>query len=783
MTQKPSFAPRFPSSQARYLQCARRHTSLSSLFYRFRRTFDLAAQPKSAILRLTGCSQYAVYLNGQFINRGPLVAGRQTMTVDQFDVTNHLLAGKNVVAVHLLYYTVGAFRLDISGWQGAGFVADLILDGKVAWATDEQWKADIDWSFEPNTSKRSDWMPLLEIVDARRDEDWTARDFDDSAWPAAAPAGVGVPDIEHYEPRPNPPFEFENDDRFMVAACGRVKFDQRPDDFYWFADHSLYEVQDCAPFVSPGSRPASAAIPIHETDYNHVRLVADEYVLGRPTFTVIAPAGTVIDIVWAEIMREGDGLLDPTARMSNWARYICREGEQTFTMWSVIGFKQLELVIHPSAARGEVFVKHLGAQRQWSMRCAAGRFESSDPRYDRLWQAGARTAAVITVDHHCDNTFREHQPWSGDQEWTRMGVYVSEGIHPLTERQFAQFALGQKPDGRFISPYPSAIRFTGTDKQGSLFGDLPDHAAGYICSLWRHYWHSGNRDLFVQLWPFLQRQVAYWQNHRGDDGLVDLKQLTDSWIWVDWLGLKDKAAPLNGIIGCALKAMISIANAIGEDEETYRAQWQAHRQAFIQAFWSAEENLFIDHPLHRPELPENRSQLTNAFAACADMLPGDADRKRLAQSLVAIESGIGVASPPMQGWVFAALEFLEADELVHNLITSQWLTPQIIDEMGTVPEFWEDTPGRVIRSLAQGGSPFISWALTHFVLGVRPIAPGYSQFVVKPAPGSLNRCSGVVPTARGPLSVRWTRTSGDDFDIQIDAPEGCVRRTEVCAAE
>lgn len=770
----PTFAIPFPGPGASYLQCARRHTSLASLFYRYRRTFDLPAAPASAVLRITGCSQYAVYVNGAFVNRGPLVSGREMMTVDQFDVAHLLKQGGNVVAVHLHYYTVGHFRLDIAGWQGAGLLADLVVDGQVVWVSDGKWKADVDWAYEPNTSKRSDWMPLLEVFDAGRAEDWTAAGYDDSAWRAANPAGVGVPGIKRYEPRPGGGFTFEFDDRFAVASSGRVKFKGRPDDFYWFADHSLYEPVAGESPVRAGGGLSDVVVPLDEAAFTHVRLEAESYVLGRPELTVTAPPGVVIDLVWGERMRPGDVLLDPTERMSNWARYITRGGRQTFTLWSLLGFKQLELVIHPKPGGETVRFERIGAQRQWTMRCDRGSFTASDDRYTRLWRAGAHTAAVVTADHHCDNTFREHQPWSGDQEWTKMGVYVAEGIHPITERQLAQFPLGQKRDGRFISPYPSAFPFMHTDKQASVFEDLPDHAAGYIHSLWRHYWYSGHVELLKQVWPALRKQAEFWREHRDGNGLVDLGQLVDSWVWVDWLGLKDKSAPLNGVIGCALWAMVRIARAIGADDRPHVEQWREHRDAFVRAFWSEDAMLFIDRPLHRPELGEHRSQLSNAFAVCADMLPVTADRSRVAQALTALDGRLGVASPPMQAWVFTAMELLDADDRVHHLIERQWLTRQILDEMGTVPEFWEDTPGRKIRSLAQGGSPFIAWALTHYVLGVRPAAPGFARFIIKPTPHDLTSCAGTIPTIRGPLTVRWRR-DGDKLDIHVDAPEGCVR--------
>jgi hypothetical protein len=55
---------------------------------------------------------------------------------------------------------------------------------------------------------------------------------------------------------------------------------------------------------------------------------------------------------------------------------------------------------------------------------------------------------------------------------------------------------------------------------------------------------------------------------------------------------------------------------------------------------------------------------------------------------------------------------------------------------------------------------------------VTPVEPGYTTWQVKPQPGTLAWAQGQVPTARGPLVVRWAQDTTGQFPLQVVAPAG-----------
>jgi hypothetical protein len=74
-------------------------------------------------------------------------------------------------------------------------------------------------------------------------------------------------------------------------------------------------------------------------------------------------------------------------------------------------------------------------------------------------------------------------------------------------------------------------------------------------------------------------------------------------------------------------------------------------------------------------------------------------------------------------------------------------------------------------SLAHGWAGGPVPALSGYVLGIRPTAPGYRHWIVAPQPGDLRFAQGNAPTPHGPISSRWRRHGGT-FKLTIEAPRG-----------
>jgi len=92
---------------------------------------------------------------------------------------------------------------------------------------------------------------------------------------------------------------------------------------------------------------------------------------------------------------------------------------------------------------------------------------------------------------------------------------------------------------------------------------------------------------------------------------------------------------------------------------------------------------------------------------------------------------------------------------------------------GGAPEATPGSSGPGATSLAHGWSTGSVPALSGYVLGLRPTAPGWRRWTVAPQPSGLRFAQGQVGTPHGPLASRWSLDRARrSFRLTASAPRG-----------
>jgi alpha-L-rhamnosidase len=76
-----------------------------------------------------------------------------------------------------------------------------------------------------------------------------------------------------------------------------------------------------------------------------------------------------------------------------------------------------------------------------------------------------------------------------------------------------------------------------------------------------------------------------------------------------------------------------------------------------------------------------------------------------------------------------------------------------------------------LASLAHAWGSGPTSALSKYVLGVRPVEPGYKTWLIEPQPGDLTWANGSVPTPYGPIEVGWEK-EGNGLELKVFVPSG-----------
>jgi len=87
--------------------------------------------------------------------------------------------------------------------------------------------------------------------------------------------------------------------------------------------------------------------------------------------------------------------------------------------------------------------------------------------------------------------------------------------------------------------------------------------------------------------------------------------------------------------------------------------------------------------------------------------------------------------------------------------------------LDTMPEAW--IFNSVGGESAAQGTLAAAYVLSTEILGIKPLDPGFQRIIIKPQPCGLKWAEGILPTIKGPISVRWYE-KGNDFFIDVEIP-------------
>ncbi|MFW5788162.1 MAG: alpha-L-rhamnosidase N-terminal domain-containing protein, partial [Halanaerobiales bacterium] len=146
-----------------------------------RKKFNLSEVPKKAVIDITADDYYKLYINGEFIGQGPAPSYYFHYYYNNYEITDKLKKGENVIAVHV-YYQGLINRVWNSGDYRQGMIAELFADNNLVLASGEDWKYEITPAYKSGGTTGYETQ-FLENFDSRAYlPGWQEINFDDSEW-------------------------------------------------------------------------------------------------------------------------------------------------------------------------------------------------------------------------------------------------------------------------------------------------------------------------------------------------------------------------------------------------------------------------------------------------------------------------------------------------------------------------------------------------------------------------------------------------------------------------
>jgi hypothetical protein len=438
-----------------------------------------------------------------------------------------------------------------------------------------------------------------------------------------------------------------------------------------------------------------------------------------------------------------------------------------------------------------------------------GWFLSSSDTLDREWFSGAYTAQLdqipvasvgVGLPPGTDNTLplvldgakRDRAVWAGDLDVSGPAVLYSTAATAYVRSSLELLASYQVASGEMagsVSPvaplgtYPATADYptTGAPYSAAYSMDVVRDIADYVR-------FTGDLAFARAEWPAISRELAW--NRSGVDArglLVTTADDGQDWDYYD--GTRSGAVTAtNALYVGTLRAAAALAGALGDGAAAAADGAQADQVA-------GAMNRFLWDPALgaypvSDTLPGTVAQDGNSLAVLYGIAP-PADVPTILATLrrtlwttpygpvpFSANTGYRTDVSPFASDLEVQARFVAGDTTgAMQLLTALWghmLAPGP-DETGT---FWEvlgadGTPGLgSLTSLAHGWAGGPTPELSHYVLGIAPVADGFATWTVDPHPGRLRWAEGQVGTPHGAFHVRWDAGGDGALALTVAAPAG-----------
>ena len=727
----------------------KRETKDPNVYTYFRKQLKLSDKPvKKAMVYLSACQNYELYLNGKAVGKGLAYSYPQYTYYNSYDVTA-LISNNTTISALTHWYGGGQGRP-----KGENrFILKLIVtyaDGtKAVFGTDKSWKQSAVEVFNPKTKQRGgEGVGYLDVMDSRKEIiGCNLPNFNDSAWQNAVEIG------EH----PSAPF------------IGDIKPDLTQLKERKLKPVSVKNIGNGSYVIDLGK--IYAGVP--EITFNS----------GKPGDTIKMRAGFVLN---------QDGTVSEKINQSTDLSYsfVLNGKKSVFKPVVYFGYQYLQVNNSPTKLTTDnvAFI-----ERFYELEPECSRFSSSNPMLNKVWELMSHSLVLGAQESFVDTPTREKGGFLGDGWSQGVSAMKVMGDRVFNHRVLLQFLDSQDqywPDGRLNAVYPNV--------DGKR--DIPDFTQQYLLWAWDYYEQTRNLEFLKTNYSKLKKVADYVDSYKNPaTGLIHkLAGGSGGYKYgiIDWPETMrygyDMTADARTVINAYAYADFDIMSKIAEaienkaDADSFRAKAGSIREAINKKLINSD-GVYIDGLLEDGSQSKHVSQHANMFPIALDIAP-DSNKKAVLDVVKQRKMSVGMVTVRFLPQALGLAE--EGDHLLELYTNPEWDGwAKTISKGGTATwESWDALETNQSMCHPWGTSGLNG--MQEFILGVKSLKPQHELIQVKPLDfhGKLTNVSGTVPTDKGDIQVAWemksktyqlTLNSPNNVTAEVYIPKGSSTSNEV----
>ena len=730
----------------------------------FRKQFILSETSSFAELHIFADARYLLWINGEYVARGPNRFDPKRVEYDTHIITRFLKKGKNTLAI-LVQGGLSNYRF-IYHKPGLGVLLETKdKEGQVL----TRITTDTTWCSNPSTRFGPTGVMLSGITD-RIDEhremgDWLNSEFDDPAWKTAVQTDGRL--WGGFVKRMIP---LLRETRVEGGQILKIIRDGK-------ADETKYPIEELMPLEL--TAPATVLIDIgkmvrawFELDFetenvSHLELLPEQSFDGRS-------AGFLGSCNYKTTSRQG------SRKYMTTDDYTCR-------------------LIYLKLHSGKIKLNGFKVVERRYPFDQIGSFRCNDELLNQLWDMSMRTSEVNAVDAYIDGS--EGGEWvTGliDYPVTEVafaatgedGMPIYSDMR-LLANQISRMALSQEGNELIKGWHPSDWHRGPRDQGKGIHNFIEDSSTSWINLLRIYYDGTGDRDFVERLWPVLEKIMKWFLDRRTGRGLVYAREFYlhfDNPVAFQFC----EGATLNAFVYGSLIDAAWLAEKLGKHDQSKQLSDAANElaEAYNKYLWDdssatyyaglkkGEKGLLTPWP-HEPwkiyyaSIDQTRdffppTPQAAVMALSRGLVPPDRMASVQRYLFAHHREFVSPLSYLFAFEAFYRMDTDEADQEAINTMRDRWAVMVGRKMPGTLGEQFSDE-----SYYCHDFGPIPAAFLASYVLGIRREGPaGDKRILIEPRLGDLTRAEGVVVTRHGPVPVRWVRLNNGGLEFGFGIPEG-----------
>lgn len=719
-----------PPSNAKWIWHNDFHTP--NTYLDFYDKIDVVAD-KKYLMYVSVDSNYALYVDGQFVESGQFADYPEYKVYDVIDITESLHAGENEIKI-------------VAFWQGkdfstyrkeaAGLFYVVTEDNAVISVSDENTAVCLNSAF------KSEGVPPV--------TGQLGFAFDYDATKEGEKIGLKYADLQdkkvNLNPRPIEKLDIGPQMPAHIIARGDVK---DSGEFSNVAERmqNAYMAFSYNGQKKPLPCESGYEFKTERADSDGIYFIVDlgEETVGYTDLEIEVPDECDI------LIGNGEHLEDLRVRASVGGRvftnrYHAKAGlNRFFNPLRRLGLRYLQINVYAPCAK----IHYAGIRTAHYRVSHVPYFKCSDNLHNKIYEVSLKTLEHCMHEHYEDCPWREQSLYSMDSRNQMLCGYFAFG-----EFEFAKASL------RLIAHSIRDDDFTELCSPARVPITIPSFCAIYITQVYEYCLYSGDVAFAAEIFDVPVRIARAFANRIADNGLVITPKEPQYWNFYEWQtdldygGKKTEgnnfAAPLNAFVSMAFESLSHICAMLNKPDMAadYHEKHIALNAAIERTFWCEEKKAYYTYFYEIDGEKAHFSQLTQALVVYCGACP----ENKLDAVLESIVSG-GFYEATLSHTVFVYDALMKRPDKY-----AKYVLNDIADKWGHMlyngaTTFWETIDGAAAfsnaGSLCHGWSAVPVYIYFRYACGFKVTGEGDVSYKIEPVDCGLYDCKAMICTPDG----------------------------------